>query len=200
MPKPKQHIDITKLENLYLKENLTAREIASIFNTSHTTILYYLRLYKIPRRRSGSIKGKSFRKNISKEQLEDLYINQDLSVKDISKKIKKIPETVLRYIHYHKIPLKPKPKKSDAELTFESNGGYRARKINGKKRSLHRVVAEKVLGRELTREEVVHHDDRNRINNDPNNLWIFPDHSSHAKYHRTGIVHPLTIFLKDYIN
>jgi hypothetical protein len=47
----------------------------------------------------------------------------------------------------------------------------------------HRLVMEKKLGRYLTSEEVVHHIDRNKLNNDINNLMLFPSNSEHLKYH-----------------
>ena len=47
----------------------------------------------------------------------------------------------------------------------------------------HRVVAEKLLGRALTDEEVVHHVDGNKRNNDPENLMVLPSQSEHAKLH-----------------
>ena len=46
---------------------------------------------------------------------------------------------------------------------------------------LHRLVAEKKMGRFLTNEEVVHHIDGNVKNNDPDNLEVFPDNGSHLK-------------------
>ncbi len=39
----------------------------------------------------------------------------------------------------------------------------------------HRLVMEKVLGRYLSGMEVVHHIDRNRMNNDPSNLMVMSD-------------------------
>ena len=47
----------------------------------------------------------------------------------------------------------------------------------------HRVVAEKILGRSLRMEEVVHHIDGNKRNNDECNLIILPSQSEHAKLH-----------------
>ena len=39
-------------------------------------------------------------------------------------------------------------------------------------RHLHRVIAEKMLGRKLTTDEVVHHIDGNKQNNEPENLQV----------------------------
>ena len=60
---------------------------------------------------------------------------------------------------------------------------YKAKKINGKTKQVHRLVMEEHLGRELTKDEVVHHIDRNKSNNDLDNLMLFPTKSAHTKFH-----------------
>lgn len=47
----------------------------------------------------------------------------------------------------------------------------------------HRVVAAQVIGRELMDKEVVHHKDRDRTNNSPDNLMVFKTSSDHARFH-----------------
>jgi hypothetical protein len=46
----------------------------------------------------------------------------------------------------------------------------------------HRAVAEQMLGRKLLPNEVVHHKDRNRRNNDPTNLQVMTA-AAHAWLH-----------------
>lgn len=48
----------------------------------------------------------------------------------------------------------------------------------------HRIVAEMILGRPLERGEVVHHIDRNKRNNEPENLMVFPSQAHHAAWHK----------------
>lgn len=47
----------------------------------------------------------------------------------------------------------------------------------------HRAVMEFILGRLLTRKEVVHHRDCNRRNNVSDNLFLFPSVSAHTSFH-----------------
>jgi len=65
---------------------------------------------------------------------------------------------------------------------------------------LHRRVAEQILGRKLTRVEVVHHCNGIRHDSRPENLWVFPNKGAHTKYHHTQLIHPETIFLSELLN
>lgn len=50
---------------------------------------------------------------------------------------------------------------------------------------LHRIVAEKMIGRKLKSNEVVHHKDGNPSNNDPSNLEICDSQGQHNNKHVT---------------
>jgi len=78
------------------------------------------------------------------------------------------PEDVWRQNRRESQPLLGKCK----ETTYKKNLG----------RHEHRVVMEEQLGRKLTSEELVHHKDGDKHNNDPSNLAL-TDHSEHAKIH-----------------
>ena len=54
----------------------------------------------------------------------------------------------------------------------------------------HRLIAEKFLNRYLTSKEVVHHINRNRRDNRPENLYVFPSQREHIKVGHYG--KPLT--------
>lgn len=47
----------------------------------------------------------------------------------------------------------------------------------------HIVIAERMLGRELKKNERIHHMNGIRSDNRSQNLFIFPNHSAHIKYH-----------------
>lgn len=48
----------------------------------------------------------------------------------------------------------------------------------------HRVIAERKLGRKLLLQEVVHHIDGDKRNNNPDNLRVFNSQKEHARWHK----------------
>ncbi len=52
---------------------------------------------------------------------------------------------------------------------------------------LHRVIAEKKIGRFLECNEIVHHIDRNPLNNDPSNLYVCKNAAEHRLIHKHGM-------------
>jgi hypothetical protein len=65
---------------------------------------------------------------------------------------------------------------------LHKNKTYRQLYNKGNPRSEHRIVMEKHLGRLLTSDEIIHHIDGNKRNNDISNLLI-TNRSEHIKMH-----------------
>jgi hypothetical protein len=66
--------------------------------------------------------------------------------------------------------------------------GYARIKVvagTGRWRPEHFIVAERSLGRALSKGEVVHHIDGDRANNEPQNLFVCRDRSHHNEVHRS---------------
>lgn len=63
----------------------------------------------------------------------------------------------------------------------------------------HRLIMKKKMGRELTSQEVVHHIDCDKLNNNPNNLWLYENNSQHHLSHwnlNRDLYKLIPIFLK----
>ncbi|RYY29226.1 MAG: hypothetical protein EOO04_07480 [Chitinophagaceae bacterium] len=71
--------------------------------------------------------------------------------------------------------------------TYIDQHGYR--RFCDSHKPVSRWVAERKLGRRLGREEVVHHIDRNKSNNCPNNLWVFQNQAAHHRVHELDARH-----------
>ena len=65
--------------------------------------------------------------------------------------------------------------------TYIDNNGYR--RFRDSNKLVHRWVMEKKLGRKLKNREIVHHIDRNKLNNSPENLEVFSSQEEHEGHH-----------------
>jgi hypothetical protein len=61
---------------------------------------------------------------------------------------------------------------------------YVRKRVNGKEKLEHVIVAEKALGKPLPVGACVHHHDEDKKNNAPNNLVICPSNAYHRLLHR----------------
>lgn len=64
--------------------------------------------------------------------------------------------------------------------------GYLRRRINGKMTRLHRHIMEQHLGRKLSSEEIVHHKDGNKLNNNISNLVVMTN-AEHTRLHKKTV-------------
>ena len=116
---------------------------------------------------------------ITKETLLEMYIDKDMTMKEISCQIGSNPQTVLNYLRRYEI--KTKSKRARVPLKMETHpswkggrvvrvDGYIYIKIENHPNAHHgyvlehRFIMEKLIGRLLNKNEIVHH--VNEIKND----------------------------------
>ena len=81
---------------------------------------------------------------------------------------------------YKKKKYKKKKYKSSGKTYVDDNGYLRYLDSD---LLVHRVEASKKLGRRLRKEEVVHHKNRNKLDNRWKNLWVFRNQDEHDEAH-----------------
>jgi hypothetical protein len=150
----------------------------------------------------------------TKEELQAMYCDQKMSVRDIAAKLGCGATHAQRLLKRASVVGRPFGDHQDprrnakiaawratqfSPMTNSFVKGAPHKTINGKKQRIYRCVAEAVIGRNLASGEVVHHCDNNQRNNRPDNLWVFPSRSDHTRYHRTGIIHFDTIKLSELV-
>jgi hypothetical protein len=66
--------------------------------------------------------------------------------------------------------------------TYIDENGYR--RFSDSNKLVHRYVVEKKIGRKLRQGEIVHHKNRNKLDNSPENLEVFANQEEHEKHHK----------------
>lgn len=118
---------------------------------------------------------------------KNFYCCSECRSKNLSKKYN--PEKYLKHPKLSELNLKL----NKHRMTDETKEKIRIKRIGSGQRKaypklygrhIHRIVAEQKLGRELREGEVVHHIDRNKFNNSPENLMVFKSQAGHARWHK----------------
>jgi hypothetical protein len=84
-----------------------------------------------------------------------------------------------RKMNPSRMTVEVRTKLRDAHIKMEHNGRTYAKYYG---RLQHRLIAEQKLGRKLSKDEVVHHIDGDRRNNDPDNLVVMTA-AEHLQFH-----------------
>ncbi len=132
---------------------------------------------------------------VSEDEIVRLYVEENLSLKKVSKKMRTSPIGILEILRKNRVKMKPKgAPRGEKHYKFKGGthikSGYRWILQNNHPYSNcknyvleHRLVMEKHLGRYLKSNEVMHHLDGNKLNNHIDNLYLFPDRGKHRTYH-----------------
>jgi hypothetical protein len=169
--------DETWLRNKYYINELSMKEIADLCGVAEGTIRHYMRSYDIQRRNGKSKITKAHRERMSQNRKGKPTWNFGMAgnYQKWTKRGSEAPGykggTTIYASRGYRMILKPEHPNANANgYVFE-----------------HRLVCEDLLGRYLTTEEIVHHRDANRLNNDPSNLFIFYGHDTHCAFHRAKL-------------
>lgn len=118
-------------------------------------------------------------KPIDLSKAKQLHWEQGLSIRAIAKMFNVDHANLLARFKRFSIPIRPRkealklqPERKAIGGISKSSAGYLVFSKRDAKRYLHRLIADKILGRPLKRNEVVHHWDQNRLNNEHSNLLI----------------------------
>lgn len=134
---------------------------------------------------------------ISREDLYNRYIIQNQDITKISKELgMKSRKTVTKLMKLYNFPIRTKSDMK-GELNPRWKGGksraygYKQIHVGSTTIMEHRVVMEKHLGRKLRGDEIVHHIDGNRKNNDIKNLQLM-NKIKHDRFEfiKRGGIHP----------
>lgn len=130
----------------------------------------------------------------NKQWLENKYFGENLLIKEIAGLCNVQRETISRWFKKFGIRGRSASQRHKGKWNgrwkggrqfhkaFINGAGYILVSVNGKRVREHRVVMSKLLNRELLRGEVVHHKDGNSLNNNIDNLQLFPSQTSHQRY------------------
>lgn len=95
-------LNIEEIKYLYYHKNMSAREIASELGTNNMTVLNHMKKNSLKRRKSScSLPDKT--SQVSKELLEELYVNKGITRKEIAEFFNVSEKTIQRAIKRYSI-------------------------------------------------------------------------------------------------
>ncbi|EMT54742.1 hypothetical protein I532_04020 [Brevibacillus borstelensis AK1] len=166
------------LEKHYYELELSTHDMAELAGCTRKNIEYWMRKYDIPRRSGPAIYTARCLKKISETGKgrepfsKGLTKHDHPSIMRTSEKLsgERSPTwsggKPINYRGYRLIKADDHPKRDKDGYVLE-----------------HRAAMESLTGRYLEDGEVVHHRDGNRLNNSPENLFLFPSNSAHVSFH-----------------
>lgn len=176
------------LQKFLLQEGYTYRDLQHLYKYNERLWSRYAKECNIPKQPCNIQRRTIERctKSLPMDEIVDLYLNHGASLRDIAHKYNVTHGTIAKKLHDKGIDIR-----SFNHPTYYDNRRGSTGKINvdtfgyihedGDRQ--HRNVMRKKLQRPLTHIEAVHHMDKDRTNNNEDNLFIFPDNRCHILYH-----------------
>jgi len=98
-----------ELEELYVSQELSTRQIGKILGVNHVMVLKWLKFYDIPLRdRFSAIRLRLHRAAPPKTELADLYLNKRLKIRELSQHYRTNDRIVRKWLVSYGIPLRDK--------------------------------------------------------------------------------------------
>ena len=178
----------------YVIQEKSSQKISEIAGVGRKTIDKWLKSHNIEKRGCGGSKGKP-----TKEELENEYIKNGKSLNGLAEMYKVDRKTAHRWLIGYEIPMRKQGEEKADKCNAWRGGryytnGYKMlyapnhhKAVASKYVYEHILVAEKALGRDIKKPEVLHHINRNKLDNRVENLYLFKNHSEHMKFHRNPI-------------
>jgi len=95
------HLPRELLEDRYLKQGLSARQIGQEVGMSERSVLLRLHRFNIPMRPAGG--GRSVQERLTRDVLEDLHVVQGHTIAQIAEELEVSAESVRRALHQHEL-------------------------------------------------------------------------------------------------
>jgi len=151
-----------ELTTYYVIDKISVRQIAKIYQCSHTNILYYLKKFNITRRSQSEYMT-------IKNPTQDINVRDKMSNSAKARKVKCNFKGGKRFNNGGYVEI------LDKNNSSSNKQGYILE---------HRLIMEKSLGRKLSSTEIVHHIDGNKKNNNIDNLMLCKDRKEHNRIHK----------------
>lgn len=128
--------------------------------------------------------GYNIKIEISKETLLELYVNKKMTSREVAEKLNTNKRIILKRLREYGIEVKPKVRYKKTGFWFEH--GYKLLYIEGNKYIREHInIMENHLGRKLEKNEVVHHINRDKLDNRIENLQVMTN-GEHSTLHHKG--------------
>lgn len=183
---PKKLDDIERVVSMF-QSGMTQIQIAKAISRSQHYVSRRLICVGVARSRKETCAIKQKSKIFEpRNDIVDLY-SKGLSSVEIARLIRKSHGYVLRHVRAAGIvrtagkTLHLRSLRTDPVIRIQN--GYAVFSRGGKDFPLHRAIAEAAIGRKLGRWELVHHKDRNPLNNSLSNLEVMSP-AEHIREHR----------------
>lgn len=190
------------LTNEYVNNFKTIQELAIFCNVTETTIKRYLRKFNIKVRPNYFHHLSNDKQYQNKDWLDNAYNKELLSLSQIAKQFNVGHVTISNWMKKYNISRRNnsdcrKGNLNPCFIGFYISRGYKylyspeLAKIHNRKGTKGNYIQEHVkvmyehLGRPITKLEVIHHKDGNRLNNDISNLTLMSSNSEHTKYEQS---------------